>query len=70
MIACDKVCLGMVATFSFLSCDKSQFCLTDPTPRGGDLGQLSSFGKILFLGRRVQFRENLSCLSCLSRAYS
>ena len=34
MIACDKVCLGVVSTSS-LFCDKSQSSLTDETPEKG-----------------------------------
>ena len=34
MIVCDKVCLGVVWTFSF-SLEKSQSSLVDETPREG-----------------------------------
>lgn len=32
-IVCDKVCLGMVSTSNFLSCNKSQSSPVDETPR-------------------------------------
>ena len=31
MTVCDKVCLAVVSTFSFLFCDRSQSCLIDET---------------------------------------
>ena len=37
MIVCDKVCLGVVWTFSF-SCENSQSSLVDETPGGGGDG--------------------------------
>lgn len=35
VLVCDKVCLGVVSTSSFLSCDKSPSSLVDETPRQG-----------------------------------
>lgn len=32
---CDKVCLGVVSTSSFLSCDKNDFFIVDETPGEG-----------------------------------
>lgn len=33
---CDKVCLAVVSTFSFLSCDKTRSSLADETPGEGN----------------------------------
>lgn len=35
MTVCEKVCLGVVSTFSLLSCDRSRISLVDETPWEG-----------------------------------
>lgn len=43
MIACGKVCLGVMSTSSRISCGKSPSALFDETPQEGILRQGGSF---------------------------
>lgn len=58
MIVCDKDCIGMESTSSFLSCDKSKFSLGDET-----FGDRTYYSRIpledMSLGRYWMFRESL-----------
>lgn len=50
-MVCDKACLRVVLTSSFLSCDKSPSSLVDETPQKGFMTS-EFFLEDLFLGRQ------------------
>ena len=59
MIACDKVCQGLVLTSGLLSCDKSQPSLVDETS-GDGIYNIEFLFKDLSLGRYRKIGESLS----------